>query len=335
MINAFTDHGIKNKYSNLNFFLSYNNKMNKFEVLKASKFFLINKKEKYYALKDIDFFWEEGVDVGIVGETGSGKSTLGKVLIGILPLDKGSVFFNGKNIKEFSKSEEKQFRKMVQMVFQNPTASLNPLHKVKEILKEPLKIHKIKKSDWDKKIYLILEKVKLLKENLESFPNELSGGQRQRVLIARSLILEPEFLILDEPLSALDLSIQAEIINLLKELKNGLKISYLLISHDLDVVSFLCDYVYVFYRGYILEKGEKEKILKNPLHPYTKYLLDSRPPKNPRERKVFSFEEEKEIERNGCVFLNQCKEFLEKCKEEPVLQEVEKNHFVSCYKWQI
>lgn len=309
--------------------------MEKFEIAKGSKFFLVNKKEKFYALKDINFLWEEGVDVGVVGETGSGKSTLGKVLIGLLPLDEGNVLFNGKSISKLKKYEEKEFRKKVQMVFQNPTASLNPLHKVKEILKEPLKIHKVKKENWQKEIDSVLDKVKLLKENLEAYPKELSGGQRQRVLIGRSLILNPKFLILDEPLSALDLSIQAEIINLLKELKKDLKISYLLISHDLDVVSFLCDYIYVFYRGNILEKGKKELILKNPLHPYTKYLLDAKLPKNPKERKIFSFEEEKEIEVDGCVFLNQCKESFEKCKEKLELKEIEKEHFVSCHKWQI
>lgn len=313
----------------------YNNNVPyKLEVLKGSKFFLLPKKEKFFALKDVDFCWEEGKDIGVVGETGSGKSTLGKVLIGIFSLEEGSVLFNGKDIKDFEKNEKKHFRKKVQMVFQNPSSSLNPLHKVKNILKEPLIIHKIEKKRWDFLIEDVLKKVKLSKEILEAYPRQLSGGQRQRVLIARSLILDPEFLILDEPLSALDLSIQAEIINLLKELKKDLKISYLLISHDLDVVSFLCNYIYVFYRGYVLEKGEKDNILRNPLHPYTKYLLEAKLPRNPKEKKIFSLEETEEEFKKGCIFLNNCKEKFEKCMEEPELQEVVKEHFVRCFKWQ-
>lgn len=308
--------------------------LDKLEVLKGTKFFILPKKEKFYALKEVDFSWEEGKDIGVVGETGSGKSTLGKVLIGILPLEEGSVLFNKKDINYFEKNEKKDFRKRVQMVFQNPSSSLNPLHKVKNILKEPLIIHKIEKRKWDFLLDDVLKKVKLSKEILEAYPRQLSGGQRQRVLIARSLILEPEFLILDEPLSALDLSIQAEIINLLKELKKDLKISYLLISHDLDVVSFLCNYIYVLYRGYVLEKGERDTILKNPLHPYTKYLLQAKLPRNPEEKKIFSLEETEEEFKKGCVFINSCKEKFEKCKKEPELQEVEKEHFVRCFKWQ-
>lgn len=304
----------------------------KFEVINGSKYFFISKKEKFYALENLNFLWEEGSDIGVVGETGSGKSTLGKVLMGLLPLDEGEVLFNGKNIKNFNGSEMKNFRKKVQMVHQNPTSSLNPLHKVKKILTEPLIIHKINKNNWEGLIENVLQNVKLLRENLNVYPKELSGGQRQRVLIGRSLILNPEFLILDEPLSALDLSIQAEIINLLKGLKDNFKISYLLISHDLDVVSFLCRKIYVFYRGKILEVAEKDELLQNPIHPYTKYLISAKLPKNPKEKKLFSFEEEKFEYGKGCVFINQCKEGFEKCHLEPTLIEIEKNHFVACHR---
>lgn len=304
------------------------------KLLNGTKYFKINKKEKLYALKNIDLKWESGMDIGVVGETGSGKSTLGKVLIGILPLDEGKVLFNGKDINCFGKEEKKIFRKKVQMVFQNPLSSLNPFHKIKKILIEPLAIYKIEKNRWERLIEEVLHEVKLLKETLDLYPGELSGGQRQRVLIARSLILNPEFLILDEPFSALDLSIQAEIVNLLKDLKKELKISYLLISHDLDVVSYLCDYIYVFYRGYVMEKGEKEKVLENPLNPYTKYLLQARLPKNPEEKKAFLFEEENSNFKKGCIFASSCKERLEICENEPELKEVEKEHFVRCFKWQ-
>lgn len=306
--------------------------LEKFEVLNGSKIFKLNKRESFYALKNINFFWERGVDIGVVGETGSGKSTLGKVLIGLYNLDEGRVFFCGKDLSKFNRNEMIKFRRDAQMVFQNPTASLNPLQKIKTILKEPLIIHKIEKKEWERCIQENLEKVKLSIEILNAYPSELSGGQRQRVLLARSLILNPKFMILDEPLSALDLSIQAEIINLLKELKENLNISYLLISHDLDVVSFLCDEIYVFFRGKLLERAEKEIFLKNPLHPYTRYLLKAKLPKNPKEKKEFTFEEEKKDFRTGCVFANQCTERFESCKEEPELLEVEKKHFVSCHK---
>lgn len=307
--------------------------LEKFEVINGYKIFRLNKKESFYALKNINFFWERSVDIGVVGETGSGKSTLGKVLIGLYNLDEGKVLFCGKDLSKFKRDEMIRFRREVQMVFQNPTSSLNPLHKIKTILKEPLIIHKIEKREWEKCIQENLEKVKLSVEILNAYPKELSGGQRQRVLLARSLILNPKFLILDEPLSALDLSIQAEIINLLKDLKESLNISYLLISHDLDVVSFLCDEIYVFFRGKLLEKAEKEIILKNPLHPYTRYLLNAKLPKNPKEKKEFTFEEEREDYKAGCVFINQCNEKFERCIEEPELLEVEKKHLVSCHKF--
>lgn len=307
---------------------------NKLEILKGSKFFPLGKGEKFYALKGVDFFWEEKDDIGVVGETGSGKSTLARLLTGLLKPDEGKVLFNGKNINSFKRLEMRKFRKEVQMVFQNPSSSLNPLHKVKKILREPFIVHKIEKSKRDFLVEDILNKVKLLKDVLNFYPENLSGGQRQRVLIARSLILNPKFLILDEPLSALDLSIQAEIINLLKELKKDLEISYLLISHDLDVVSFLCNKIYVLYRGRVLEYGEKEKIIQSPLHPYTMYLLSAKLPKNPEEKKIFPFEEEKEYLKEGCVFISSCRERFEDCRKEPELKEVERGHFVRCFKWQ-
>ncbi len=306
-----------------------------FEVLKGSKYFFLNKKEKFYVLREIDFFWGKNTSVGVVGETGSGKSTLAKVLIGLYPLDSGKVLFSGKEISNFKGEENLNFRKKVQMVFQNPFSSLNSQHKIKKILYEPLKIHKIEEN-YEKLVEKTLNFVRLSKDVLNKYPSELSGGQRQRISIGRSLILNPEFLILDEPLSALDLSTQSEIINLLMDLKEELKISYLLISHDMGVVFFLCEEVYVFYRGMVMERAKSSVLKENPHHPYTKYLLSAVLPKNPEEKKKFSFEEEKEVPSKGCPFLGTCKESFEKCfNEEPKLIEIEKDHWVSCFKWQI
>ncbi len=307
----------------------------RFEVLRGSKYFILNKREKFYALKEIEFFWGKNTSVGVVGETGSGKSTLAKVLIGLYPLDGGKVLFCGKEISSFKGKDNLNFRKKVQMVFQNPLSSLNPHHKIKKILYEPLKIHKIE-NNYEKLIEKTLNSIRLGKEILDKYPSEISGGQRQRISIGRGLILNPEFLILDEPLSALDLSTQSEIINLLMDLKEELKISYLLISHDMRVVFFLCEEVYVFYRGMVMERAKSSVLKENPLHPYTKYLLSSILPRNPEEKKKFSFEEEKEILSKGCPFLGTCKESFERCfNEEPKLKEIEKNHWVSCFKCQI
>ncbi len=240
--------------------------------------FLGEKKEPVYALKGVSLDIKKGEIIGLVGESGSGKSTLGNCILKLLDINCGEIFYDGKNIEAFSKEDTKLFRKKTGLIFQNPYSSLNPKMKIKEILLEPLIVNGVK----DKKQRLdmlenIIRLTGLSGDDLGRFPHEFSGGQRQRIAIARALILQPEFVVADEPVSALDVSIQAQIINLLIELKDKFNLTYLFISHDLNVVKYLCTRVAIMYRGEIVETGETMEIFNNPKHYYTKILLDSIP----------------------------------------------------------
>ena len=230
------------------------------------------------ALDDITIEIETGKTMAIVGESGSGKSTLAKALIRLITIDSGDIFFKNKKISDLSSKDNKFFRKDIQMIFQDPYASLNPRFKVKDILEEPLIINKIgNKSERSKKINLIIEKVGLTSEDLEKYPHQFSGGQRQRIGIARALILEPKIVICDEPVSALDVSIQAQILNLLKKLQREFSLTLLFITHDLRVVRQISDSIYVMQSGKLVEEGKTDIIFQNPKHEYTKMLLNSIP----------------------------------------------------------
>ena len=242
------------------------------------KTFLEPKKEPVYALKGVSLNIKRGEIVGLVGESGSGKSTLGNCILKLLDKNCGEILYDGKNLEDFSKIDIKEFRKKTGLIFQNPYSSLNPKMKIEEILSEPLVVNGIK----DKKQRLdmlenILKLTGLSGDDLRRFPHEFSGGQRQRIAIVRALILKPEFVVADEPVSALDVSIQAQIINLLIELKEKFNLTYLFISHDLNVVKYLCTRVAIMYRGEIVEAGETMEIFNRPKHSYTKLLLDSIP----------------------------------------------------------
>jgi len=243
-----------------------------------AKSFLEPKKEPVCALKGVSLNIQRGEIVGLVGESGSGKSTLGNCILGLLDTDCGEILYDKKDIRSFSKKDIKEFRKKTGLIFQNPYSSLNPKMKIKDILSEPLIVNGVK----DKKIRLsalenIIKLTGLNSDDLGRFPHEFSGGQRQRIAIARALILKPEFVVADEPISALDVSIQAQIINLLIDLKEKFNLTYLFISHDLNVVKYLCSRVIILYRGEIAEEGSTEEIFNNPKHDYTKLLLDSIP----------------------------------------------------------
>lgn len=251
---------------------------NVFKTYQTENGFLSPKKEPVCALKDVSLQIKKGEIVGLVGESGSGKSTLGNCILRLLDINSGEIFYDGKNIKDFSKKEVKNFRKKTGLIFQNPYSSLNPKMKIKEILSEPIKIHNVKnKKRRTLMLNNILRLTGLNPDDLERFPHEFSGGQRQRIAIARALILKPEFVVADEPISALDVSIQAQIINLLLDLKEKFNLTYLFISHDLNVVKYLCTRVIIMYRGEIVETGETEEIFNEPKHDYTKLLLDSIP----------------------------------------------------------
>ncbi len=226
------------------------------------------------ALKDINLEIKKGEILALVGESGSGKSTLGNCILKLIEPDCGEILFEGEDILKFDKKKTRDFRKCAQLIFQNPYSSLNPKMKVFEILSEPLLVHKIcPKKEFRARVIEMLKTVGLDEGDLKRYPHEFSGGQRQRIAIARALILRPVFIVADEPISALDVSIQAQILNLLKSLKDELNLTYLFISHDLNVVRYLCDRVAILFKGEIVEMGDIEEVFNNPKHPYTKALL--------------------------------------------------------------
>jgi ABC-type oligopeptide transport system ATPase subunit len=239
------------------------------------------------ALDDVSFDLAEGEVVGLVGESGSGKSTAGRTSIRLSEPTEGKIFFMGHDLMRASRKDLRKLRTHAQMVFQDPLASLNPRKTILENVGEALLVHKLVKTKKEQveEVVKILKKVGLSPAVLNQYPHQFSGGQQQRISIGRALILRPKLLICDEITSALDLSVQAQVLNLLSELKKAFQLSYLLISHDLSVIHHLCDRVLVMHRGKIVESGKTEELFHNPRHPYTQKLLNSLPIKHPRERK--------------------------------------------------
>lgn len=228
------------------------------------------------AVNNVSFSIKKGEIKGLVGESGCGKTTLSNMILKLIPITKGEILYNGENISNFDKKETKAFRRQARMIFQNPYSSLNPKMKIKDILIEPLEIYGLKK-DYKEIINETIEAVGLNSSDLTRYPHEFSGGQRQRIAIARALIPRPEFIIADEPVSALDVSIQAQIINLLIDLKNQFNLTYLFISHDLNVVRYLCENAVIMNKGKIEEQGSIDEVFNNPKSDYTKTLLNSIP----------------------------------------------------------
>ena len=237
--------------------------------------FLSTKKEPVHALKGINLEIKKGEILALVGESGCGKSTLGNCILKLLDVTSGEILFEGENILNYDKKQTKAFRKQAQMIFQNPYSSLNPKMKIKEILEEPLKIHGIKNKK--ETVYETIKLCGLNQNDLKKYPHEFSGGQRQRIAIARALVLKPKFIVADEPISALDVSIAAQIINLLIELKDKLDLTFLFISHDLNIVKYISERTAVLNKGKIVEMGSTDEIFENPKDDYTKLLLGSIP----------------------------------------------------------
>lgn len=262
--------------------------------------FKISKKFTTKAVDGISFDIYEGETYGLVGESGSGKSTTGRSIIRLYDPTDGKIIFDGRDIsKKMSKEDVAYLRTNMQMIFQDPMACLNPRKKVKEIIAQGLEIHHIchTKDEIDEKVYAILDKVGLSKEQATRFPHQLSGGQRQRVGIARALIMNPKLVIADECISALDVSIQAQVVNLMRDLQDELGTTYLFIAHDLSMVKYISDRIGVMHLGYIVETGTTDEIFENPIHPYTKSLLSAIPHPNPiieKQRVALTYDKQKE-----------------------------------------
>jgi oligopeptide/dipeptide ABC transporter ATP-binding protein len=289
-----------------------------------------------YAVDDISFDIKEGETLGLVGESGSGKSTVARLIMRLIEPTEGAVYFMGRNIFEMNKKEVRLIRRKIGMIFQDPSSALNPKMMIKDLVGEPLKLHKIKREDILERAKEVLEKVNLLPSYMYRYPHELSGGEKQRIVIARALIINPKLIIADEPTSALDVSTQAQILELMKQLQKEFNFSCLLISHDLAVVRYISNRVAVMYMGKIMELASSKEIIKNPLHPYTEALYSATPEVKPTiEKKRIILKGTLPSPINppkGCRFNTRCYKAKEKCfKEKPELIEVKNGHLVACH----
>ena len=289
------------------------------------------------AVDGVSFDILEGETLGLVGESGCGKSTTGRLILRLIKPTSGDIYLEGRNINDISQKELRRIRKDIQVVFQNPYSALDPKMTIMDILSEPLSIHKIVfKYDYDKEVKRLLDLVGLCEKDANKFPHEFSGGQRQRIGIARAIASRPKFIICDEPVSALDVSVQSQILNLLDDLQKELNVSYLFIAHGLNVIRHVSNKVGVMYLGKIVEIGTAEDIFNNPVHPYTKALLNSAPIPDPFNHRV-EVSLEGEIPSpvsppGGCSFHPRCRYAMRICSEKkPFIQNVSRNHKVSCH----
>ena len=290
-----------------------------------------------HAVEDVSFQIHEQETFGLVGESGCGKSTTGRSILRLIEPTGGAITFDGVDLHNLDKESLRQKRRDMQLVFQDPYSSLNPRMTVRRLLEEPLRTHfSLSQKELDEQVLWISGAVGLAPEQLERYPHQFSGGQRQRISIARALITKPRFVVADEPVSALDVSIQAQILNLLMELQQELKLSYLFISHDLNVVRHISNRVGIMYLGRMVEQGETEEVYRNPTHPYTQALLSAIPKRAPSEDKV-RIHLDGDVPNpadppKGCPFHDRCPKCMEVCKSElPVTREISPGHFVSCH----
>lgn len=311
-----------------------------FDVKELCKYFTYSRKQVLKAVDGVTFQVYKGETLGIVGESGCGKTTCGRTCIGLYPKTSGTVLYKGRDVHNMKKKEYKEYTKEVQTVFQDPYASLNPRMKVMDIIAEGLDIHGMihDPEKRKEKVYQLLELVGLEREHAGRYIHEFSGGQRQRICIARALSVEPECLLCDECVSALDVSVQAQIIKLLIRLQKERNLTYLFIAHDLSVVRYISDRVMIMYLGGIVEMGETKDIYQSPMHPYTQILLSAVPipdPEKEKQRIRIPLEGEMPSPLNppkGCRFCTRCPRAVQLCTEQaPKMREVEPGHLVACH----
>ncbi len=314
---------------------------NLLEVKNLKKYFpargdFLGKAVTVKAVDGVNFAIRKGETLGLAGESGCGKTTIGKLILRLLEPTEGEIIFEGKNILQFNKNKLKNLRRHVQIIFQDPFASLDPRKTVEYTVAEPMKVHSLNPRQRRQKVVQLLDKVGITPEQARRYPHQFSGGQRQRIGIARALALNPKFIVADEPVSALDVSIQAQILNLMMDLQEEFHLTYLFIAHDLNVINHVSNQVTIMYLGKIVEFAPKKILFHSPLHPYTEALLSAIPIPDPtikRERTVLEGDVPSPINvPSGCRFHTRCPSLLPVCKsKEPVLREIEENHFVACH----
>lgn len=288
-----------------------------------------------HAVDDVSFQMEEGTTLGVVGESGCGKSTLGRTVLHLHESTGGKIFYKGEDVTHVDKKKLRELREDMQIIFQDPYSSLNPRMSVSEIIKEPLKRKGGRsKEELEREVERLMDLVGLAQRFANSYPHELDGGRRQRIGIARALSLNPKFIVCDEPVSALDVSIQAQILNLMKDLQDQFGLTYIFITHDLSVVKHMSDAISVMYLGQMVEKAPAKELFYHPIHPYTKALLSAIPiPKVDVERNRILLKGEITSPVNpkpGCRFAARCEFASEECQNPQALEEVKEGHFVSC-----
>ena len=305
---------------------------------KNLKKYFDTKRGPLHAVDDVNISINKGETLGVVGESGCGKSTLGRVILRLLAPTGGEVLFEGRNILNYSKNEMKEMRKQMQIIFQDPFASLNPRMTVSDIIAEPIRVCGVikNKNDILERVFELMSIVGLAERFVNTYPHELDGGRRQRIGVARALALKPKFIVCDEPVSALDVSIQAQILNLMMDLQDSMNLTYMFITHDLSVVKHISDNIVVMYLGQCVELASTDELFENPIHPYTKALLDAilvPSLKNRKQLKIIKGEVASPINpKPGCRFAPRCPMVTSDCLQPGLsLKEISPGHFVSCF----
>ncbi len=310
------------------------------ETKNLKKYFKCGKKQYLHAVDDITISIEKGKTLGVVGESGCGKTTLGRTILGLIPSTSGEIYFEGEKISGLRNSQMKKYRSEMQIIFQDPYSSINPRHRIGKIIGEPLLVNKIETNSKKRKesVLALMKRVGLAENLYDKYPHELDGGRRQRIGVARALSVNPKLIICDEPVSALDVSIQAQILNLLMDLQEEENFTYIFITHDLSVVKHISDEIVVMYLGQCVEKTTSDELFENPLHPYTKALLSAIlvPSATIRDSEIEIIEGEitSPVDpKPGCRFAARCPFATDECTKDNIpLKEITPGHFVSCIK---